>query len=222
MPLCRHAIGSRRHLGDVGPANRNTGTRPMIVQCDRKLAINGRFFEAPRWHEGRWWVSDMTARSVLSIAPIGEPRREFQTEDRPSGLGWMPDGALIVVAMDTLPAAPPARRVGSDLLRRSFADLSGCHGTLERSRDRSEQQHLRRLRSRFRRLWVLLGIRGDHSSRSARSIQHRGKRAALSQRHGRDRRRRPVRRHRNRHSAPDGFHDRASRRTCRSLGLGPG
>ena len=60
----------------------------------------GHFFEGPRWHDGRWWVSDMRGRVVYSIA-----RRRFREEvrlqdDDPSGLGWLPDGTLILVSMN--------------------------------------------------------------------------------------------------------------------------
>jgi sugar lactone lactonase YvrE len=60
-------------------------------------------------------------RSVLSIAPTGEPHVELQSDDRPFGLGWMPDGALIVVAMDTQTLL---RRAPGEAAVICFADLS--------------------------------------------------------------------------------------------------
>lgn len=60
----------------------------------------GHFFESPRWHEGRWWVSDFYAHQVLSVGPGGgEVRVEATVPTQPSGLGWMPDGSLLVVSM---------------------------------------------------------------------------------------------------------------------------
>jgi len=65
-----------------------------------RLEIEGRFFEGPRWHDGRWWVSDMTNRTVSSLDAAGNLVSELKFEDRPSGLGWLSDGTMIVVAMD--------------------------------------------------------------------------------------------------------------------------
>jgi sugar lactone lactonase YvrE len=57
------------------------------------------FGEGPRWHEGRLWLSDFFQHHVLSIGPDGEPRVEVELDDQPSGLGWLPSGDLLVVAM---------------------------------------------------------------------------------------------------------------------------
>ena len=63
------------------------------------LLEGGAFFESPRWHEGRWWVSDFYRHLVLSLSTDGEPREVLQVEGQPSGLGWMPDGSMLVVSM---------------------------------------------------------------------------------------------------------------------------
>jgi sugar lactone lactonase YvrE len=55
--------------------------------------------ECPRWHDGKLWFSDVHARRVFSMAADGEPRIELETPDMPAGLGWLPDGRLLVVAM---------------------------------------------------------------------------------------------------------------------------
>lgn len=57
------------------------------------------FAEAPRWHAGRLWFSDMYAQRVCSIGSNGDLRTELQLDDWPSGLGWLPDGRLLVVSM---------------------------------------------------------------------------------------------------------------------------
>jgi len=57
------------------------------------------FGEGPRWHDGRLWVSDFYARDVSSFGPTGERRVEVALDDQPSGLGWLPSGELVVVAM---------------------------------------------------------------------------------------------------------------------------
>ncbi len=57
------------------------------------------FGEGVRWHEGRFWYSDFFQHRVSSAAPDGSTRVELEIEDRPSGLGWLPDGRLLAVAM---------------------------------------------------------------------------------------------------------------------------
>jgi len=57
------------------------------------------FGEGPRWHEGRLWLSDMHDHWVLAVDPGGEVERIVEVPNRPSGLGWRPDGTLLVVSM---------------------------------------------------------------------------------------------------------------------------
>jgi len=58
------------------------------------------FPEGPRWHDGRLWFSDMHAHQVRSLDPVsGEQRVELEVPTQPSGLGWRPDGTLLVVSM---------------------------------------------------------------------------------------------------------------------------
>lgn len=65
-----------------------------------ELLVDGIYFgEGPRWREGRLWFSDFYAHKVLSVSLAGDLRTELEIDDRPSGLGWMPDGSLLVVSM---------------------------------------------------------------------------------------------------------------------------
>jgi sugar lactone lactonase YvrE len=69
---------------------------------DRKmetLAVGGAFFESPRWHDRRLWVSDFWRHQVLAIAPDGATETVAEVPGSPSGLGWLPDGTLLVVSM---------------------------------------------------------------------------------------------------------------------------
>ena len=59
------------------------------------------FGEGVRWRDGRFWYSDFYKQHVASVAPDGSTRVEVQIDDQPSGLGWLPDGRLLVVAMKT-------------------------------------------------------------------------------------------------------------------------
>ena len=63
------------------------------------LAEGVYFGEGPRWHDGRLWFSDFYAHAVKSVSLAGDARIEFTIDDRPSGLGWAPDGAILVVSM---------------------------------------------------------------------------------------------------------------------------
>lgn len=58
------------------------------------------YFECPRWREGRVWVSDFYTHQVLSANEDGsDVRVEAEVPHQPSGLGWLPDGRLLVVSM---------------------------------------------------------------------------------------------------------------------------
>lgn len=60
------------------------------------------FTEGPRWHDGRLWCSDMHDHRVVSTALDGTADTVVRVDDdEPSGLGWLPDGRLLVVAMET-------------------------------------------------------------------------------------------------------------------------
>jgi sugar lactone lactonase YvrE len=58
------------------------------------------YLEGPRWHDGRVWVSDLYTHQVVSADEDGgDVRVEAEVPGRPSGLGWLPDGRLLVVSM---------------------------------------------------------------------------------------------------------------------------
>jgi sugar lactone lactonase YvrE len=57
------------------------------------------FTECPRWHEGRIWFSDFYNFRVLSAAPDGSDLcTEAEVPQTPAGIGWLPDGRLLVVS----------------------------------------------------------------------------------------------------------------------------
>jgi sugar lactone lactonase YvrE len=57
------------------------------------------FTEGPRWHDGRLWFSDFYTQRVLAVTPEGRVETILEVPQRPSGLGWLPDGTLLVVSM---------------------------------------------------------------------------------------------------------------------------
>ena len=77
------------------------------------------FPEGPRWHKQRFWFTDQHARRIYCTDTDGDLKVIAETGDLPGGLGWLPDGTLLVVYMTE-------RRVmqwnGDQLV--SYADLS--------------------------------------------------------------------------------------------------
>jgi len=67
-----------------------------------EVVLDGLAFpEGPRWHEGRLWFSDMHAHVVLALDPAtGEAETIVEVPACPSGLGWLPDGTLLIVSME--------------------------------------------------------------------------------------------------------------------------
>jgi sugar lactone lactonase YvrE len=65
----------------------------------RTLVEGGHYFEGPRWHEGRWWVSDFYRYGVFTVDADGVEERVADVEGQPSGLGWLPDGSLVIASM---------------------------------------------------------------------------------------------------------------------------
>jgi sugar lactone lactonase YvrE len=57
------------------------------------------FAEAPRWHQGELWFSDFFLKQVLRVDANGRMQVVAELPNQPSGLGWAPDGRLLVVSM---------------------------------------------------------------------------------------------------------------------------
>ncbi len=58
------------------------------------------YAECPRWHDDRIWFVDFYTHRVLSAGADGSDlRTEVEVPQQPSGLGWLPDGRLLVVSM---------------------------------------------------------------------------------------------------------------------------
>ncbi|HEY2359246.1 MAG TPA: SMP-30/gluconolactonase/LRE family protein [Phenylobacterium sp.] len=81
-------------------------------RATRELTGGIYFGEGPRWRNGRLWFSDFYAHAVKSVSLAGDLRTEVEIDDQPSGLGWMPDGSLLIVSMSkrqVLRRTPDAR-----------------------------------------------------------------------------------------------------------------
>jgi sugar lactone lactonase YvrE len=76
------------------------------------------YLECPRWHDGRVYVSDFYTEQVLAVGldggppgfphnddpslrrrGRGQPETVARVPGQPSGLGWLPDGSMLVVSM---------------------------------------------------------------------------------------------------------------------------
>jgi sugar lactone lactonase YvrE len=57
------------------------------------------FPESPRWHGGALWFSDFYTGRVQRLWPDGRCETVTSVAAQPSGLGWLPDGRLLVVSM---------------------------------------------------------------------------------------------------------------------------
>ena len=70
---------------------------------NHRTILDGLWFgEGPRWHEGSLWFSDMQGHRVVRTDLAGNASTVVElTHDDPSGIGWLPDGRLLVVAMET-------------------------------------------------------------------------------------------------------------------------
>lgn len=57
------------------------------------------FLEGPRWHDGRLWISDFYTHQVMAVDGQGRCETICEVPGQPSGLGWLPDGRMLVVSM---------------------------------------------------------------------------------------------------------------------------
>jgi len=65
-----------------------------------KVLTDGLAFpEGPRWRDGKLFFSDMHAHQVLAVDMAGKREVVCEVPARPSGLGWLPDGRMLVVSM---------------------------------------------------------------------------------------------------------------------------
>ncbi len=68
----------------------------------KTLFSGGCFFEGARWHDGAWYVSDMYGGEVWRITPDGAATVLARIEGRPSGIGWLPGGDMLIVSIQEM------------------------------------------------------------------------------------------------------------------------
>src|SRR3569833_882456 len=87
-----------------------------------KVVLEGfSFLECPRWHDGRLWVSDFYTERVVATDGRGGTEVVAEVPGQPSGLGWLPDGRLLIVSMRD----HKILRRETDGTQSDHADLSG-------------------------------------------------------------------------------------------------
>ena len=182
------------------------------------LFEGGNYFECPRWHDGRWWASDFYRHAVFTYDADGREERVLEVEGQPSGLGWLPDGDLLVVSMKD-------RRV----LRRSADGTVTVHADVsELASGHLNDMIVDREGHAYAGNFGFDLMGGGHPAtaalvrrRSRRKRKRGGRGPLVSQRHGHHRRRHAHRR-RDVRRPPHGLHDPARRQADRSTRLGPG
>lgn len=63
------------------------------------LASGHTYLEGLRWHDNRLWASDFYTGQVITVTEQGAVDRVCLVPQQPSGLGWLPDGRLLISSM---------------------------------------------------------------------------------------------------------------------------
>lgn len=89
--------------------------------ADLETIVDGvDFGEGPRWRDDLLWYSDFYQHRVYTVNTAGKRECVLELDDQPSGLGWLPDGSLLVVSMTERQLIRYDGETTS-----TFADLSG-------------------------------------------------------------------------------------------------
>lgn len=88
----------------------------LTVEADGHLLT-----ECPRWHRGELYFSDILGRAVYKLNGTAVATKVMATTDRPGGLGFMPNGDMLVVQMHDTKIV----RRSADGQVSEHADLSG-------------------------------------------------------------------------------------------------
>ena len=95
---------------------------PQTIDTQLKIEADGfAFTECPRWHDGQFYFSDVQGNRVCRLSATGKVVTLLELADNPSGLGFLPNGDLLVVSVHD----EKLLRVSKDGSMREHADLSG-------------------------------------------------------------------------------------------------
>ena len=92
-----------------------------------EILIEGMTFtEGPRWREDKLIFSDFFTHRVLSVDMSANVETIVETTYQPSGLGWRPDGTLLIVSMNDrklLSFSEGELKEEADLRKKAFCDF---------------------------------------------------------------------------------------------------
>ena len=83
------------------------------------------FGEGPRWHENKFYFSDFYSHKVYSLDLSGKHEVIVEIPNQPSGLGWTPDGTMLIVSMKDRKLM--SFKDGQLTERADLTELSGFH-----------------------------------------------------------------------------------------------
>ena len=83
------------------------------------------FGEGPRWHENKFYFSDFYSHKVYSLDLSGKHEVIVEIPNQPSGLGWTPDGTMLIVSMKDRKLM--SFKDGKLTERADLTELSGFH-----------------------------------------------------------------------------------------------
>ncbi len=102
------------------------GSAELVSGSLRPLLDGGRYFGATRWHDGRLWLVDAAARTLISVTPEGRPEIACALKGTPVGLGFLQNGEPVVTDMH---GRSLVRCGGGEPV--DYADLSAITGTID-------------------------------------------------------------------------------------------
>ncbi len=91
--ICVLLVGCSQPETTPPPVNNQEST------SDTTILLEGLVFpECPRWHDNKLWFSDVDAGKVMTVDLDGNTEVIVEVPGGPGGLGWLPDGRLLVVS----------------------------------------------------------------------------------------------------------------------------
>ena len=71
-----------------------------MSECELDVVVDDfHYLEGPRWYKNALWFVDFYTQGVYRVNEQGVAEKIVHIEQQPSGLGWLPDGRMLVVSM---------------------------------------------------------------------------------------------------------------------------
>ncbi len=72
----------------------------MQAEYKIEVVVDGfNYLEGPRWYKDALWFVDFYKQGVYRVNEDGVAEKIVHVDGQPSGLGWLPDGRMLVVSM---------------------------------------------------------------------------------------------------------------------------